>query len=403
MSEKNCPPCRANSVGGQAVIEGVMMKNVTKVALAIRKEDGSIEIKNSEFHPAKEKHKWLNIPILRGIVGFVESMILSVKTLGDSTNMLGLDELEEKEKAEKEAKKKQKKLEKEAKQKGISVEELEKLKSSEENEKCCECETDKKVEENSEKNIEKDENKKEASDKKSSSVSNAVIMVVSLIFGFALAIGLFMFLPTYATDGINYLVNKYSSLGEINHYLQAAIEGVIKIAIFIIYIASISFMKDIKRTFSYHGAEHKSIACYEKGLELTPENARKCSRFHPRCGTSFLFVMLIISIFVGMFIPEFSEMSWLRSIIKLATLPIIMGVGYEFIMLAGKHNNWFTRMLSAPGLWMQRLTTKEPDDYQLAVAICAIKATMPEEFPDFDPSEYKITREENKGHIMLEN
>ena len=162
-------------------------------------------------------------------------------------------------------------------------------------------------------------------------------------------------------------------------------------------------MKDIKRTFAYHGAEHKSIACYEKGLELTPENARKCSRFHPRCGTSFLFVMLLIGIIVGMFIPEFENMSWLRSLIKLATLPIIMGVGYEFIMLAGKHDNWLTRALSAPGLWMQRLTTKEPDDYQLAVAICAIKATMPEEFPDFDPSEYKITREENKGHIMIDN
>ena len=113
--------------------------------------------------------------------------------------------------------------------------------------------------------------------------------------------------------------------------------------------------------------------------------------------------MLLIGIIVGMFIPEFENMSWLRSLIKLATLPIIMGVGYEFIMLAGKHDNWLTRALSAPGLWMQRLTTKEPDDYQLAVAICAIKATMPEEFPDFDPSEYKITREENKGHIMLES
>ena len=125
MSDKNCSPCKLNSVGGQAVIEGVMMKNVTKVALAIRKEDGSIEIKNSEFHPKKEKHKWLNIPILRGIVGFVESMILSFKTLSDSTEMLGLDELEEKEKAEKEAKKAKKKLEKEAKKQGITVEELE--------------------------------------------------------------------------------------------------------------------------------------------------------------------------------------------------------------------------------------------------------------------------------------
>ena len=403
MSEKKCPPCRANSVGGQAVIEGVMMKNVTKVALAVRKEDGTIEIKNSEFHPAKEKHKWLNIPILRGVVGFVESMILSFKTLGDSTEMLGIDELEEKEKQEKEAKKKQKKLEKEAKKQGVSVEEL----ANKEAEK-----TEEKSEE-----VKKD-------DKKSGSASTGFIMVISLILGLALAIGLFMVLPTYVTDLINIPINNYhinngyeagplvdkivnETTGEVSfalkHILQAIIEGIIRIIIFIIYIASVSFMKDIKRTFSYHGAEHKSIACYESGMELTPENARKCSRFHPRCGTSFLFVMLLISIIVGIFIPEFNGMSWLRSIIKVATLPLIMGVGYEFIMLAGKHNNWFTRMLSAPGLWMQRLTTKEPDDYQLAVAICAIKATMPEEFPDFDPSEYKITREENKGHIMIDN
>ena len=397
MSDKNCSPCKLNSVGGQAVIEGVMMKNVTKVALAIRKEDGSIEIKNSEFHPKKEKHKWLNIPILRGIVGFVESMILSFKTLSDSTNMLGLDELEEKEKSEKEAKKAKKKLEKEAKKQGITVEELQ----SKNGDATQETEISEK---NSEECVDKEEKiEKKENKKKDNGVATGLIMAVSLVFGLLLAMVLFIALPTYITDGLDYLTRKFISENGINHYLQAAIEGIIKISIFIIYIASVSLMKDIKRTFSYHGAEHKSIACYEKGLELTPENARKCSRFHPRCGTSFLFVMLLIGIIVGMFIPEFENMSWLRSLIKLATLPIIMGVGYEFIMLAGKHDNWLTRALSAPGLWMQRLTTKEPDDYQLAVAICAIKATMPEEFPDFDPSEYKITREENKGHIMLES
>ena len=386
MSEKKCAPCRPNSVGGQAVIEGVMMKNGTRVALAIRKEDGSVEVKNSEFHPLKEKHKWINIPILRGIVGFVESMILSFRTLGDSTEMLGIDELEEKEKAEKAEKKAKRKLEKQAKKQGVTVEELQKS-----------------TEDNDTENIEKSEEvSKKAEKKDNGSASTGFIMAISLALGLVLAIALFMFLPTYATDGINYLVTKYTNLDGINHYVQAGIEGVIRILIFIIYIASVSLMKDIKRTFSYHGAEHKSIACYEKGLELTPENARKCSRFHPRCGTSFLFVMLIISIIVGIFIPEFEGMSWLRSVCKVACLPLIMGIGYEFIMLAGKHNNWLTRALSAPGLWMQRLTTKEPDDKQLAIAICAIKATMPEEFPDFDPSEYAISREENKDHIMYE-
>ena len=386
MSEKKCAPCRPNSVGGQAVIEGVMMKNGTRVALAIRKEDGSVEVKNSEFHPLKEKHKWINIPILRGIIGFVESMILSFRTLGDSTEMLGIDELEEKEKAEKAEKKAKRKLEKQAKKQGVTVEELQKS-----------------TEDNDTENIEKSgEVSKKAEKKDNGSASTGFIMAISLALGLVLAIALFMFLPTYATDGINYLVTKYTEHDGINHYLQATIEGVIRILIFIIYIASVSLMKDIKRTFSYHGAEHKSIACYESGMELTPENARKCSRFHPRCGTSFLFVMIIISIVVGIFIPEFEGMSWLRSVCKVACLPLIMGIGYEFIMLAGKHNNWLTRALSAPGLWMQRLTTKEPDDKQLAIAICAIKATMPEEFPNFDPSEYAISREENKDHIMYE-
>ncbi len=408
MADKNCPPCRLNSVGGQAVIEGVMMKNGTQVALAIRKEDGSVEVKNSEFHPLKEKHKWLNIPILRGIVGFVESMVLSFRTLSDSTNMLGLDELEEKEKAEKQAKKEKKKAEKLARKNGVSAEVLEEnIKDVSINEEAiAEKESSEKAEDLSEncknQGDVSENNHKDTQEKKNGGASTGFIMAISLVLGLALALFLFMALPTYATDGINYLVTRFTSLNGINHYLQAGIEGLIRIIIFIAYIASVSFMKDIKRTFSYHGAEHKSIACYEKGLELTPENAKKCSRFHPRCGTSFIFVMLIISIIVGMFIPEFEEMPWLRVVCKIATLPLIMGVGYEFIMLAGKHNNWFTRMLSAPGLWMQRLTTKEPNEQQLAIAICAIKATMPEEFPDFNVEDYKISREENKDHIMYE-
>lgn len=399
MDKENCKvsPCRTASVGGQAVIEGVMMKNQTDVALAIRKADGTIEISKTEFHPAKEKHKWLNLPILRGIVGFVESMKLSFKTLGDSTNMLGLDELEEKEKAEKEAKKSKKKAEKEAKKQGVSVEEIEK--STE------------------------DVSKKEEKPKKKDS-STGIVMAISLVLGLALALFLFMILPTFITDLINIPIDSYGKANRLfedtafisvikdknglitgyalKHVLQAIIEGIIRIVIFIVYLASVSLMKDIKRTFSYHGAEHKSIACYEAGLELTPENARKCSRFHPRCGTSFLFVMLLISIIIGIFIPEFENAPWLRYVLKIATIPVVMGVGYEFIMIAGKHRNWLTRALSAPGLWMQRITTKEPDDYQLAVAICAIKSTMPEEFPDFTPDEYFISREENKGHILYE-
>ncbi len=183
-------------------------------------------------------------------------------------------------------------------------------------------------------------------------------------------------------------------------YLFSAIEGAIKVLIFIAYLALVSLMKDIRRVFQYHGAEHKSIACFESGMELTPENAKKCTRYHPRCGTSFMFVMILLGIIVGMFIPTW-DVVWLRSVIKIGILPLVMGLGYEFIMIAGKHENWLTKALSAPGLWMQRITTKEPDEYQLAIAICAIKASMPEEFPDFDPSEYKITRAQNKGHLCI--
>lgn len=379
MKKEKNPVCRRTSVGGQAVIEGVMMKNGTEVSLAIRKADGTIEISKSEFHPAKEKHKWLNIPILRGIVGFVESMILSLKTMGTSTDMLGLDELEEQEKKEKEEKKAKKRAEKEARKQGKTPEEI-----------------------LAEKSTPVDENEPKKEEKKSSGALSGAIMVISMVLGLALAVLLFIALPTFVTNLIDIPVKKYVNENGMNQYLKAGIEGVIKILIFIIYIASVALMKDIKRTFAYHGAEHKSIACYEAGMELTPENARKCSRFHPRCGTSFLFVMILLGIIVGMFIPEFESMPWLRIALKLVTLPIIMGLGYEFIMLAGKHPNWLTRALSAPGLWMQRLTTKEPDDYQLAVAICALKSSMPNEFPDFVPNEYFITPEQNKGHLMYE-
>ncbi len=368
MSNNQERSCRLNRVGGQAVIEGVMMKNGQEVALAVRKEDGTIEIDKSKFIALKTKHKWLNIPILRGIVGFFESMVLSFKTLGKSTDMLGLDEEDEKIKAEKQAKKEARRKEKLAK-KGIEIEE-------------------------NPQDVAENEEKKE--EKKGSGATTVFMMIISLILGLGLALFLFSALPTMVTELLCKLfgISKDGNM----RFLLSGVEGIIKILIFIVYLASVTLMKDIRRTFQYHGAEHKSIACFESGMELTPENARKCTRFHPRCGTSFMFVMILLGVIVGMFIPQWG---WVRIVIKIALMPVIMGVGYEFIMFAGKHENWFTRALSAPGLWMQRITTKEPDDYQLAIAICAIKASMPEEFPDFDPSEYFITREENKGHLCI--
>ncbi len=330
--------CRRNRVGGQAVIEGVMMKNGEKTALATRCDDGTVDIKHDTFVPIRKKIKILGIPLIRGVVGFIESLILSFKTMGASTEVLGLEE--EESKSEKWLKK----------HLGIGV-------------------TD-------------------------------IIMFVAMVFGVVLALALFMFLPSFlAKDVLNAHVFEPNGI-TLNKYALAAIEGATKVIIFIAYLLAVSLMKDIRRVFEYHGAEHKSIACFEQGLELTPENARGCTRFHPRCGTSFMFVMILVGIVVGMFIPA-EWPTWVRSLTKLATLPIVMGLGYEFIMLAGKHDNFLTRILSAPGLWMQRITTKEPSDDQLAIAICAIKASMQDEFPDFDPSEYAIEVEDNLKHIAF--
>ncbi|MBQ7828034.1 MAG: DUF1385 domain-containing protein, partial [Clostridia bacterium] len=201
-----------------------------------------------------------------------------------------------------------------------------------------------------------------------------VLMGVAGVFGVILAMFLFMYLPSAIASLFDGIIKAT--------WAKAIIEGVIKIAIFIGYMVAVSFMPDIKRTFEYHGAEHKSIACYESGMELTPENAAKCTRLHPRCGTSFIFVVLIISIVIFMF-PIFPwENKLLRVLCKLVMLPVIAGLSFEFIMYAGKHDNAVTKILSAPGLAMQMITTKEPSRDQLEVAIKSLKLALPEEFPD---------------------
>ena len=321
---------RHNMVGGQAVIEGVMMKKGDRVALAVRKEDGSVETKTSEFKSPRKKLRILNKPIIRGIVAFFESLALSFRTLSQSTEMLDLEE------------------------------------------------------------------DKKKTDKKKGGFSTVLIMTISVILGLLLAVLLFTVVPMYVTD---FLVNtiKLDPNARGHFIIIALCEGVIKIAIFIAYLLAVSLMKDIRRTFEYHGAEHKAIACFESGHELTVANARKCTRFHPRCGTSFLFVMLILSILASAFIPLEAGLG--RTVVKLLLLPIIMGIGYEYIMYAGKNENTITRILSAPGLWMQRITTREPSDDQLQVAICAIKTAVPELYPRFDTSDCTISLEKNRNHI----
>lgn len=328
---KNKETCsRLNRVGGQAVLEGIMMKAGDNCCTACRLENGEVAVNDRKFVSVRKKHKWLNIPILRGVINFIEMMMLSYSTLTVSAEMLGIDEEAEETKAEKWMKK----------HLGIKLFD--------------------------------------------------VLMVIALILGVALCLGLFIYLPTLAVSGVASLFG-IEELG----IWRAVPEGFLKIAIFILYIYLVSLMPDIRRTFEYHGAEHKSIACFEAGVELTPENAKKYTRFHPRCGTSFLFVMLFIGIIVSLFIPA-SLNNILRSVIKLLLVPVIVGLGYEFILFAGKHPNALTRILSAPGLWMQRLTTREPDEKQLEVAIIAMKCALPEEFPDFDRDAYIKKPEESK-------
>ena len=337
---------RLNRVGGQAVLEGVMMKAGTDCATACRRGDGSIVVLPREFHSVRKKHRLLNLPILRGIVNFIEMLVLSMQILTASAEVV----VEEEELTESRLERwMQKHL-------GIKLFDL--------------------------------------------------LMVLSAILGVVLALALFLFLPRLAADGVEALVNLFVEPKVDLGVWRAVIEGALKICIFVSYLLLVGLMPDIRRTFEYHGAEHKSIACYESGDELTPENASRHRRFHPRCGTSFMFVMILLGVAVGIFInrllPGLSPIAYTG--IRLLILPLIVGVGYEFIMFAGKHDNALTRLLSAPGLWMQRITTKEPDEKQLEVAICALKYALASDFPDFDreavtyrPEEASNTDSPEKG------
>ena len=217
-------------------------------------------------------------------------------------------------------------------------------------------------------------------EKKASTLMN-IVMIIGVVLGVGLSLVLFMWLPIQL---FNWLGLAFPSI-EDNRYLRGVFEGLVRILIFLSYILLVSRMKDIRRTFQYHGAEHKSIFCYEKGLPLTVENVRKQKRFHPRCGTSFMFFMILLGIFAGLIIktliPNLPTIAY--TLIRLLILPLLMGLGYEFIRYAGKHPSWFTRALSAPGLWMQKITTKEPTDDMLEVAITSLKCSLRDDYPEF--------------------
>ena len=310
MSEKDksCP--FRTSIGGQALIEGIMMRGPKVQAISVRKPDGEIETKVTELHAVKEKYPVLGLPIIRGVAAFLSSMVNGVRAISYSASFLPEEEQEEPSKLDLWIEKK------------FGGEKAEKL-----------------------------------------------ITGLAVFLGIALAVVLFFMLPTILTGLIGRAVESRALLN--------IIEGVVRIVIFLAYLILVSRVSDIKRIWQYHGAEHKTIFCYENRLPLTPENARKQSRFHPRCGTSFLFLVMIVSILV------FSVVSWSNVFVRLALrivlLPVVVGISYELIKLAGRYDNIATRIISAPGKALQRVTTAEPDDSMLEVAIEALKAVIPED------------------------
>ncbi|MBE6622878.1 MAG: DUF1385 domain-containing protein [Ruminococcaceae bacterium] len=337
MSKNNC--CknskneRLGQVGGQAVLEGVMMRAGNTIALSVRTLSGNIKT-DVEVLPEK-KSAVSKIPLVRGIVNFVTMMKLSISTLNKSVDMLGLEE--------EEPSKFEKWLEKHF---GKSL--------------------------------------------------TSVVTAIGTVLGFALSILLFMFIPKEVSNLI---------FGDSTGWwmlLESAVSGILRIFIFLAYIWGVAFMPDIKKTFQYHGAEHKSVFCHEKNLELTVENVMKQSRYHPRCGTSFLVIMMIIGIIIGLPLVNIQNM-FLRLGVSLLTLPLVVGVGYEFIRFAGKHDNFLTRALSAPGLWIQRLTTKEPTKDQIEVAIISLKASLPDIYPEIsDILEAQKESENGNGETEAE-
>ncbi|MDD6489777.1 MAG: DUF1385 domain-containing protein [Clostridia bacterium] len=306
------------SIGGQALMEGIMMRGPKKTTVAVRKSDGTIELEEIQPLDWSKKHKILGLPIIRGVVNMIDSLVTGMKALTMSADKMLDEEVEE--------------------------EEMSKF--------------DKWV------------------DKHFGEKAVNIIMGIAMFIAVVFCVAVFFYVPTWI---FNLLASAFPFLNDTMIW-RSATEGIMRIALFLVYMVFCTANKDVKRVFQYHGAEHKTIFCYEYGLDLTVENVRKQRRFHPRCGTSFLVIMLIIGIIIGLFIP-FTDV-WLRSSVKILLLPLTVGVGYEIIKICGRHDNLFTRIISAPGMWVQHITTKEPKDDMIEVAIAAMKDVIPENGED---------------------
>ena len=409
MKKDKCP-CKKTSIGGQALMEGIMMRGPKKTAMAVRNPDGEIVLEvsnNSTKTPVIAK-----IPVVRGVYSFAMSMIQGYKCLMRSAEISGLEEAEEEMRREKEAKKAAKAAKKAAK-KGEEPEATEPVgdhespeatepvadhESPEATEPVADHESPEPTEPVADHEAPAPAKKEKKTD--STSVTTTLVMVLGVVLGLGLAILLFKFVPTALYDLLVGLlpVLKPEDVA-LDSFIRSLIEGVFKIVIVVGYMAAVSLMKEIRRTFRYHGAEHKTIFCYEAGLELTVENVRKQKRFHPRCGTSFLILMVLVNVFVSFFInpvfyaiagfpmEELAEVfkllpTLVRTGISLVLLPLVMGIGYELLKLAGRYDNFLTRLISLPGVWLQHITVLEPDDSMIECAIAAVKEVIPEDESD---------------------
>ena len=317
MKKQEPPSCAfRTSIGGQALIEGILMRGPEKSAIVVRNQDGELVEKTENLKLIKDRYPILGVPLIRGTVNFLAAMVQGVRALMFSAEFYPEDEVEEPSKF------------------------------------------DKWLEEH-------------IPDKK----LEGFVIALSVVLGVGLSIFLFLMLPTLLTGGLLHFFPDFPLWG------RNVVEGVLKIVIFLIYLIAVSRQKDIYRVFQYHGAEHKTIFCYEAGLPLTVENVRKQTRHHPRCGTSFLFVVIFVSILVSSAFFGVWPMTnpWLRTLAHLILLPLVVGITYEFNRWAGRQESRLARLLTAPGLWMQNFTTNEPDDSMIEVAIRAMELVIPDE------------------------
>ncbi len=337
---------KITSIGGSALIEGIMMRGPKRTTVAVRVGKDEIYTEDVQVNSISKKLPFLKLPLLRGVGALIDSMRLSYKSL-----MLSAD-------------------------KAIEAE----LVAADEPSKF----------------------EKWLNDKFGDKLMN-IFMVLASVIGVAFALLLFFFVPTFLFDLSSKFIPAFRGDSANVLFYKSVFEGIMKIVLFLVYIILCSQLNDMKRVFMYHGAEHKTIFCYESEEELTVENVKKHTRFHPRCGTSFIVLMLVVGIVIGLFIPVAPfGISVLRPVFKLLLLPLTCGIGYELIKICGRYNNKFTRIISAPGIWAQHITTKEPDDDMIEVAIKAMMAVIPENGEDIISCNKKPQEDKNDSKSTLQ-